>query len=134
MRHNVFAGKNRTWGLSLDILSEDELEDLHLGTLELLEQTGIFVENDEALDLFEGGGAVVNRETKMVKIPPYLVDECIQSAPAKVVLYGAIPNMTWYWTAHGSTSLISAKASSWLIPIPARSGNRCKKTLKMRPG
>ena len=88
MRHNIFAGKNRTWGLSLNILTEDELQDLHLGTLELLEQTGIFVENDEALDLFEGGGAVVNRETKIVKIPPYLVDECIRSAPARVVLYG----------------------------------------------
>ena len=91
MRHNFFAGKNRTWGLSLNILTEDELEDIHLGTLELLEQTGIFVENDEALDLFESNGAVVNRETGMVKIPPFLVEDSIRSAPSKVVLYGRDP-------------------------------------------
>lgn len=88
MRPGLFAGKNRTWGLSLNILSEDELEDIHLGTLELLEKTGIFVENNEALDLFENGGAAVNRQSKMVRIPPYLVEECIGFTPSRVVLYG----------------------------------------------
>jgi trimethylamine--corrinoid protein Co-methyltransferase len=88
MRSSLFAGKHRTWGLSLNILTGDELDDIHLGTLEILEKTGIFVENDEALDLFESGGAAVNRQSKMVKIPPYLVEECIASAPSRVVLYG----------------------------------------------
>jgi trimethylamine--corrinoid protein Co-methyltransferase len=88
MKPGLFAGKNRTWGLSLNILSEDELTDIHLGTLELLEKTGIFVENNEALDLFESGGAAVNRKSKMVKIPPYLVEEYISFAPSRVVLYG----------------------------------------------
>lgn len=91
MKPNVFAGKNRTWGLSLNILTEDELNDIHSGTLELLEKTGIFVENYEALDLFENGGASVNRKTKTVKIPHYLVEESIRSTPPKVVLYGRDP-------------------------------------------
>jgi trimethylamine--corrinoid protein Co-methyltransferase len=91
MKAGVFAGKNRTWGLSLNILTEDELNDIHSGTLELLEKTGIFVENNDALDLFENGGAFVNRKTKTVKIPPYLVEESIRSAPSKVVLYGRDP-------------------------------------------
>jgi trimethylamine--corrinoid protein Co-methyltransferase len=59
-----FGSKQRTWGLRLDILSEDELEDIHLATLELLQKTGIFVENSEALDLFANAGAQVNRQTK----------------------------------------------------------------------
>ena len=91
MRHNVFAGKNRTWGLSLDILSADELNDIHLGTLDILEQTGIHVDNDEALDIFANAGAHVNRKTKRVKIPPYIVEEAIRSAPARVTLYGRDP-------------------------------------------
>jgi trimethylamine--corrinoid protein Co-methyltransferase len=70
------------------MLSEDELNDIHLGTLELLEKTGIFVENQEALDLFERGGASVDRKTKMVKIPAFLVEESIRSAPSRVILYG----------------------------------------------
>jgi trimethylamine--corrinoid protein Co-methyltransferase len=88
MKPGIWAGKNRTWGLSLNILTADELNDIHLATLELLEQTGIQVENAEALDLFESHGAVVHRRSKRVKIPPYLVEECIRSTPAKVVLYG----------------------------------------------
>jgi trimethylamine---corrinoid protein Co-methyltransferase len=86
-----FGSKQRTWGLRLDILSEDELEDIHLATLELLQKTGIFVENSEALDLFANAGAQVNRQTKMVKIPPHLVDESIRSAPSRVTLYGRNP-------------------------------------------
>lgn len=91
MRAGLFAGKNRSRGLSLNILTGDELEDIHLGTLELLEKTGIYIEKNEALDIFESGGAVVNRQTKMVRIPAYLVEECIRSVPSRVVLYGRDP-------------------------------------------
>lgn len=87
----VFAGRNRNWGLSLNILTEEELRDVHLGTLQVLDTTGIFVDHDEALDLFEAAGANVNRDTKIVKIPPFLVEECIDSTPARVVLYGRDP-------------------------------------------
>jgi trimethylamine--corrinoid protein Co-methyltransferase len=73
------------------MLTDEELNDIHLGTLEVLEKTGLFVDNSEALDLFERAGAAVNRGTKMVKIPPYLVEESIQSAPARVILYGRDP-------------------------------------------
>ncbi len=91
MRSGLWAGKHRTLGLSLNFFTGDELEDIHLGTLEVLEKTGIFVENAEALDIFESGGARVDRGTKIVKIPPYLVEECIRSAPSRVVLYGRDP-------------------------------------------
>ena len=91
MRSGLFAGKKRGLGLSLDFFTHDELEDIHLATLEVLEKTGIFVESDEALDLFESGGAKVDRKTKIVKMPPYLVEESIRSAPSRVVLYGRNP-------------------------------------------
>jgi trimethylamine--corrinoid protein Co-methyltransferase len=50
--------------------------------------TGVFVEDEKALDCFESGGARVDRKTKMVQIPPYLVEEAIRSAPSKVILAG----------------------------------------------
>lgn len=78
-------------GLHLDILSDDEVQRIHRGTLEVLDQTGVFVEDDEALDCFESGGARVDRTTKMVQIPPDLVEDAIRSAPGKVVLAGRDP-------------------------------------------
>lgn len=91
MRSGIFAGKKRSLGLSISFLNEEELEDIHQATLEVLEKTGIFVEDDEALDIFENGGASVNRKTKIVKIPSFLTEESIRSAPSKVILYGRDP-------------------------------------------
>ena len=91
MRSELWAGKHRTLGLSLNFFTDDELDDIHLGTLEVLEKTGLFVESDEALDIFESGGARVDRSTKIVKIPPYLVEESIRSAPSRVALYARDP-------------------------------------------
>ena len=91
MKRNLHAGIQLNGGLSLNILTDDEVNEIHLGTLELLDRTGIFVENEEALDCFEAGGARVDRESKMVQIPPYLVEEAIRSAPSKVILAGRDP-------------------------------------------
>ena len=51
----------------------------------------MFVEDETALDCFESGGARVDRESKMVRIPPHLVEEAIRSAPSKVILAGRDP-------------------------------------------
>jgi len=91
MSSEIFEGKKLTLGLSINFLNEEELEQIHQGTLEVLEKTGIFVEDEEALDFFEKGGASVNRDTKIVKIPPAIVEESIRSAPSEVILYGRDP-------------------------------------------
>ena len=67
------------------------LQEIHYGTLEVLNETGIFVEDEAALDRFEDGGAHVDRDTKIVKIPPHVVEDAIRSAPPKVVLHGRDP-------------------------------------------
>ena len=91
MKRNLHTGIQPNAGLSLNILSDDEVEQIHLGTLEVLDQTGIYVEDERALDCFEKGGANVDRNGKVVKIPPRLVEESIRSAPSKVVLAGRDP-------------------------------------------
>ena len=91
MKRGLHAGRQLGTGLSLNILTDDELDEIHYGTLEVLNETGIFVEDENALDRFEQGGATVNRDTKNVKIPPYMVEDAVRSAPPKVVLYGRDP-------------------------------------------
>lgn len=88
---NFHPGKQRSQGLGLNALTEDELYDIHLATLEVLEKTGILIETDEALEIFDGAGAIVDRRNKIVKIPPYLVEDAIRSAPSKVLLAGRDP-------------------------------------------
>ncbi|NNL75763.1 MAG: Trimethylamine methyltransferase MttB, partial [Desulfobacterales bacterium] len=60
-------------------------------TLKVLEKTGLFIEADEALDVFDGAGAEINREQKIVKMPASLVEDAIRSAPSKILLAGRDP-------------------------------------------
>ena len=91
MKRNLHAGGLRSRGLSLNVFTESELDDVHLATLEILERTGVFVEDDEALDIFKDGGCRIDRETRLVKIPPHVVEDAIRSAPSRYVLYGRDP-------------------------------------------
>ena len=91
MRRNIHAGKRQSGGFSLNIFSDDELYDIHLATLEVLEKTGIFVESEEALAVLDGGGAKIDKKTKVVRLPQYLVEDALRSAPAKFVMAGRRP-------------------------------------------
>jgi trimethylamine--corrinoid protein Co-methyltransferase len=46
VKRNLHAGGARSRGLSVSVFTESELDDVHLGTLEVLERTGVFVEDD----------------------------------------------------------------------------------------
>jgi len=88
---NFHLGKHDDQRLSLNSLTDDELNDIHQATLEILEKTGLFIETDEALEVFDGAGAEVDRQNKIVKIPPQLVEDAIGSAPSKILLAGRDP-------------------------------------------
>ncbi|WDP91509.1 MAG: trimethylamine methyltransferase family protein [Desulfobacter sp.] len=91
MSRNLHAGRQLTAGLSLNILTDDELQEIHHGTLEVLSETGVYVEDQDARDCFEQGGADVDPDTHIVRIPPYVVEDAIRSAPSKVILHGRDP-------------------------------------------
>jgi hypothetical protein len=87
-KRNPFAGGVRSRGFGLTLFSDEDMEAIHLATLEVLERTGVFVEADEALDIFADGGCSVDRERHNVTIPPHIVEEAIASAPPRVTLCG----------------------------------------------
>ena len=78
-------------GLGLNMFTDDELAELHRATLDVLEDGGIMVLNDEAQEIFYSHGCKVDKKTNIVKIPPYLVEEAINSAPSRVLLAGRDP-------------------------------------------
>lgn len=88
MKRNIRAGGASLDGFSLNVLGEDSLYKIHLDTLELLERTGVFVESEKAMDVYQAHGCHVNRDKKIVKIPGYLVEDAIRKAPPRVVLCG----------------------------------------------
>ena len=93
MKRNLHAGRPRSGGLSLSMFTDSEMDDIHLASLEILERTGVWVEADDALDIFADGGCVVDRDTHIVRILPHLVEDSIRSCPSKSFLSGRDPGM-----------------------------------------
>ena len=75
----------------LDGLSTEALERIHMTALDLLQNSGIKVENNErALEIFYSGGAEIRRHDGygIAKIPAGVVADCLDKAPKEVVLCG----------------------------------------------
>ena len=75
-------------GGSLRILSDDEVERLHQAALSLLRDPGLFSESTLFLDLFERGGAQVDRQARTIRLPAEMVEAAIASAPDRFVPHG----------------------------------------------
>ena len=64
----------------LKLVDDDHLKKVHEGTMEVLEKTGVVMENAEALAIWKDNGARV--EGSKVFIPRGLVEKAIESTPA----------------------------------------------------
>jgi len=82
MRHNYVQYNSPQFRL----LSDSQLEELHLAVLQILERTGVAFECEEAIELLDGAGADVSNPDR-VKIPSYLVEQALRTAPKMVTLY-----------------------------------------------
>ena len=71
-----------------EVFSKDELYRVHVATLEVLEEIGVRVEEEDALRLLSDIGSEVDDRTRIVKIPPYLVEEAIRKAPRTILFAG----------------------------------------------
>lgn len=72
-------------------LSQRSIEMIHESTLDLLQNTGIKVEeNQRALEIFQAGGCDVeiDQDDGIVKISPDIVERCLQSTPKQVSVFG----------------------------------------------
>jgi trimethylamine--corrinoid protein Co-methyltransferase len=88
-KRNLKAGMHVVSGFGLDALSNDELDSIHSSTLNVLHHTGLKVKSDEAVEIFHASGASVDRvgDYGIVRIPPYIVEDCIRWAPSTVVYH-----------------------------------------------
>ena len=68
----------------LNFLSDDQLEELHLASLEILQRVGVEVHEDESLKLLREAGARVSGSR--VRIPSALVKEALSKAPPRVAI------------------------------------------------
>jgi len=69
-------------------LSKDDLKSIHSSTLNILEKTGVKVDEENALKLLKNAGATVDFKGKIARIPHGLIEEIIKKARKRVTLCG----------------------------------------------
>lgn len=68
------------------LLDEEQKQEIHLASLNILERTGIVVHEKEAVQLLRNAGCEVGKDQR-VSIPPTVVEEAIRSAPPRISIY-----------------------------------------------
>jgi trimethylamine--corrinoid protein Co-methyltransferase len=77
-------------GCHIEVLSDDEIEQIHVGALSILWKTGVEVRENQAFDILKKAGCP--SDGKRIRIPASLVEEAIRLAPKAFTLYGRDPN------------------------------------------
>ena len=72
----------------LKVLDKGDLEAIHVATLRVLQETGIKVNSDYALDILAGNGYDVDRDTKIVRMSESKVMEAVKSCKRNFKWHG----------------------------------------------
>jgi trimethylamine--corrinoid protein Co-methyltransferase len=77
-----------------EILSTNEVERIHQGSLEVLSETGMTVSHERSRKILEDGGCIVDHESKRVKFPTEIVEWAITQCPDTFLLKARNPDLT----------------------------------------
>jgi trimethylamine--corrinoid protein Co-methyltransferase len=68
------------------LLTEEQIREIHRASLEILETAGVRLLHPEAVELLQAAGCRVEGQD-VVRIPNWLVEEAIRSAPSRITIY-----------------------------------------------
>lgn len=119
----VFKGLK---GGVLRLLTNSQIYNIHMATLEVLEGVGINTPSHRILDIFANAGADVDFKNKRIKIPQHLVEEALKKVPKEITLCGRNPkydllledNLVYYGLgASAAPYIIDNKTGEFRRPV-----------------
>ena len=110
----------------LELLSKEEVEQIHYTSLELLDTVGVRVESEEALNILKNNGANVDLKTRFAKFPEDLVNSQLKHVPENFKLYGR--DGTYQFEVNTKSTQFATVGTPVLIYDPS-SKNNVRKTV-----
>ncbi len=89
----------------MEIISDDQIEAIHKASLVILSDIGLRVESETALELLKNVKADVDRDSKLVRFDPDLVEELISDLPSEFTIHARNPAKT---VSMGKNSIVFA--------------------------
>jgi len=77
--------------VKLELLSPDDVRQIHESTLDVIENVGVMFHSQNALDVLEQHGATVDRETTVAKVPGEVIERALATVPHEFTLGGRTP-------------------------------------------
>ncbi len=101
-------------GRVIEVLSRDEILQIHQAALEVLKDPGVKIQHEEALDIFKRAGAEIEQTKEIAHIPSQLVEFAINHAPRFITICGRNPKYdlksgtgaVHFTSGHGATFVI----------------------------
>jgi len=78
----------------LTVLSDEDVDQIYTATLQVLEEVGLWLPNQEVLDILEGAGARVDFKDQVVRYPADMVTAAINKFPGSITWYARNPDNT----------------------------------------
>ncbi len=88
----MFSGYKSQCVPTYHLLTPQQIKSIHTATLELLETVGVDVHHDEARQMLADAGCRLKKDYR-VRIPNWLVEAAIQSAPSRITIYDRLGNV-----------------------------------------
>lgn len=76
---------------SYHLLTPEQIRSIHTATLDLLETVGVKVHHEEARQMMADAGCRIKGKD-LVRIPNWLVEDAIRSAPSRITIYDRLGN------------------------------------------
>lgn len=92
------------------VLSDEQLVAIHERTLRILERTGVRVDSERARAVLAEAGAAVDDATRIVRVPPDLVERSLALAPRRFSLGGRRPGFVMAMNEGGCSLVADGEA------------------------
>ena len=76
---------------ALELMAAEEVESIHRAALFTMQTTGMRIEHKQALQMLADNGCKVDFEERLVRIPPWLAEDCIRKVPSGFLLRAREP-------------------------------------------
>jgi trimethylamine--corrinoid protein Co-methyltransferase len=78
----------------IQLLDETTIGEVVTEAKSILYELGFYLENQEAMEILQAGGAKICGKSKRILLPPEIVEKAVQSAPRTIQLYDTAGNPT----------------------------------------
>lgn len=119
-------GLKRKFGIQ-EILTEEEIEAIHRGTLRVLAETGVAVFHEKALKLYADAGCMVDFNTNRVRFPQWLVEQTLAKCPSVYRVKARNPENDMILSGEGDVTYFSPSCGmntvdldTWKPRVPTR--------------